>query len=139
MNWQFGVVCICVLSSCTTLCNPMGCSPPVSSVHGIFQARILEQVAISFSRDSSQPRERTRISCTGRQILNHCTTCEVQFAVSRYKNDFIQNGWIWSYCVIVQGTISKILGGTLTAKNTKNNIYICITESLCCTAEIDTL
>ena len=37
-------------------CNPMGCSPPGSSVHGIFQARILEQVAISFPRGSSQPR-----------------------------------------------------------------------------------
>ena len=38
-----------------TLCDPMGCSPPGSSVHGILQARILEWVAISFSRGSSQP------------------------------------------------------------------------------------
>ena len=37
------------LSLCPTLCNPMDCSPPDSSVHGIFQARILEKVAISFS------------------------------------------------------------------------------------------
>ena len=42
--------------SCLTLCNPMNCSPPGSSVHGILQARILEWVAISFSRGSSQPR-----------------------------------------------------------------------------------
>ena len=40
-----------------TLCQPMDCSPPGSSVHGIFQARILEWVAISFSRRSSQPRD----------------------------------------------------------------------------------
>ena len=39
-----------VSQSCLTLCDPMECSPPGSSVHGIFQARILEQVAISFSR-----------------------------------------------------------------------------------------
>ena len=50
-------VCVCVCAqSCLTLCNPMDCSPPGSSVHGIFQARILEWVAISSSRGSSQPR-----------------------------------------------------------------------------------
>ena len=38
-----------VAQSCPTLCNPMDCSPPGSSVHGIFQARVLEWVAISFS------------------------------------------------------------------------------------------
>ena len=48
-----------VAQSCPTLCNPVDCSPPGSSVHGILQARILEWVAISFSRGSSQPRDRT--------------------------------------------------------------------------------
>ena len=43
-------VCLCVLWSCLTLCNPMDCSPPGSSVHGILQARILEWAAIPFSR-----------------------------------------------------------------------------------------
>ena len=52
-----------VLQSCLTLCDPMDCSLPDSSVHGIFQARILEWVAISFSRGSSQPRDRTQVSC----------------------------------------------------------------------------
>ena len=59
------------------LCDPMDCSPPGSSVHGIFQARILEWVAISYSRGSSQPRNWTHVSCAsciGRQILYHCTT-----------------------------------------------------------------
>ena len=45
-----------VAQSCLTLCDPMECSLPGSSVHGIFQARVLEWVAISFSRGSSQPR-----------------------------------------------------------------------------------
>ena len=49
--------CVCVLSHVLLFCNPMDCSPPGSSVHGIFQARILKWVAISFSRGSSQPRD----------------------------------------------------------------------------------
>ena len=52
-----------VAQSCPTLCDPMDCSLPGSSVHGIFQARILEWVAISFSRGTSWPRDRTRVSC----------------------------------------------------------------------------
>ena len=62
-----------------TLCNPVDSSPPGSSVHGIFQARILEWVAISSSRGSSRPRDQTHvscISCMGRQILYHCTPWE---------------------------------------------------------------
>ena len=47
---------------CLTLCDPVECSPPGSSVHGILQARVLEWVAISFSRGSSPPRDRTSIS-----------------------------------------------------------------------------
>ena len=49
---------------CSTLCGPMDYSPPGSSVHGIFQARILEWFAFSFSKGSSQPRDRTQVSCT---------------------------------------------------------------------------
>ena len=52
-----------LLQSCLTLCDPMDCSPPGSSVHGILQARILEWFAISFSKGSSQPRDRTCVSC----------------------------------------------------------------------------
>ena len=50
------------LQSCLTLCDPMDCSLPGSSVHEILQARILEGVAMPSSRGSSQPRDRTRIS-----------------------------------------------------------------------------
>ena len=48
--------------SCPTLCHPMDCSQPGSSVHGIFQAGILEWVAIFFSRRSSQPKDWTQVS-----------------------------------------------------------------------------
>ena len=51
-----------VAQSCPTLCNPVYCSPPGSSVRGILQVRILEWVAIPFSRESSQPRDQTRVS-----------------------------------------------------------------------------
>ena len=54
--------------------QPMDCSLPDSSVHGISQARILEWVAISFFRGSSWPRDGTRIFCIGRQILYHRAT-----------------------------------------------------------------
>ena len=52
-----------VAQSCPTLSNPRDCSLPGSSVHGIFQARVLEWVAISFSRGSSRPRDGTQVSC----------------------------------------------------------------------------
>ena len=62
--------------SCLTLCNPIDCSLLGSSVHGISQAKILEWVAIPFSRGPSQPKDQTLISCLGRQILYHWATLE---------------------------------------------------------------
>ena len=53
---------ILVTLSCLTLCDPMDCRLPGSSVHGILQARILEWVAISFSRESSRPRDPIQVS-----------------------------------------------------------------------------
>ena len=56
-----------VTQSCPTLCNPMDCSPPVSSIHRIFKARILEWIAMPSSRGHSLPRDRSGLSCiTGR-------------------------------------------------------------------------
>ena len=54
---------VCYAQSCLTLCDPMDCSSPDSSVHGIFQARILEWAAISSSRGSSWLRDWTHVSC----------------------------------------------------------------------------
>ena len=89
-NWSEGLgwytcvcVCVCVYEvaqSCPTLCDPVDCSPPDSSVHGILQARVLEWVAISFSRGSSQPRDWTQVSCiTGR--------CFILWATKEAKGD----------------------------------------------------
>ena len=66
--------CVLVAQSCPTLWDSMDCSPPGSSVYGILLARILEWVAISSSRGSSQPRDQTHVycvSCIGRQIHYH--------------------------------------------------------------------
>ena len=74
-------VCVCMricayIQSHLTLCDPRDCGLLVSSVHVIFQPRIVEWVAISYSRESSQPREQTQVSCIGRQILYHCAAWE---------------------------------------------------------------
>ena len=50
------------VKSCPTLCDPMDCSLPGSSVHGIFKGRVLKWVAISFSKGSSRPRDQARVS-----------------------------------------------------------------------------
>ena len=67
------VVCtFTVAHLCPSLCDPMDCSPPGSYVHGMFQARILEWVAISSSKGSSQPRDQTPVfsdSCVSRWIF----------------------------------------------------------------------
>ena len=52
-----------IAQSCPTLCDPMDCSLPGSSIYGIFQARVLEWVAIAFSRGSSWTRDQTWVSC----------------------------------------------------------------------------
>ena len=79
LSLHFVCVCVHMLSHSVglTLGDPTYCSPPGSSVHGIFQTRILEWIAISSSRGSSQPKDQTCIywvSCTGKRILYHSTT-----------------------------------------------------------------
>ena len=89
MHYTDGIsVCVCVCARaracaqaqlCPILCDPMNCSLPSSSVHGMFQARMLEQVAISYSRVSSQTRDQIWVSCIGRRILYLGTTWEVHY------------------------------------------------------------
>ena len=77
-SFPYCIICQNIFRSCCMhaqlwliLCDPIDCSPPGSSVHGILQARVLEWVAMPSSRGSSQPRDQTRascVSCTDRQI-----------------------------------------------------------------------
>ena len=77
----------CVLvQSLLTLFDPVVCNASGSSVHGILQARILERVAISFSRVSSQPRDWTQVSCIGRQTLYHWANREASLCICNKSN-----------------------------------------------------
>ena len=78
--------------SCPTLCNPMDCNPPGSSVHGIFQARILKWVAISYSSDRIPV---SCIYCIDRWILYHRTTWEASELgrVAFLRSEDFRNRW----------------------------------------------
>ena len=93
-----GCMCAKSLQSCLTLGDSMDCIPPGSSVHGILRARILERVAISSSRRSSRPGDRTLVShvfCVGRWVLYHqhylgspiifYTTSKLLFPIKYYE------------------------------------------------------
>ena len=69
-------ISVLVVQSIPTLCDLMDCSLPGSSIHRILQARILEWVAISFSRGSSWPRDRTRVSCIAGRFFTVWATRE---------------------------------------------------------------
>ena len=75
-----------VAQSCLTLCDPMDCSLPGSSLHGILQARIQEWVAISFSRGSSRPRDRTQVSCIPGRCFNLWATREALWHIISIQN-----------------------------------------------------
>ena len=95
------LICICQLSfffffskvsvakSCPTLCDCMDCSLPGSSVHGISQARLLEWVAIYFSRGSSQPRDRTWVSCVAGRFFTIWATREALKNIVFFKDDLL--------------------------------------------------
>ena len=98
------------LQSCLTLCNPMDCSPPGSSVLGIFQARILEWVVTS-SRGISQSRDGTHascISCIGRQNLYLCATWEALVTSTRRNimtTHFLVSPHIPKYILYLQAKV----------------------------------
>ena len=72
--------------------RPMNCSLPSSSVHGILQARILEWVAISFSRRSSQPRDQTQVSYIAGRHFNLCATREANESCSVVSDSLWPHG-----------------------------------------------
>ena len=86
------LACTCMhaqsLQLCPTLCNPMDCNPSGSSVHGILQARILEWVAVLFSRGSSQPRDWIWVSCTAGRLFTVWATREAHSKQLLYNIHF---------------------------------------------------
>ena len=85
-----------VAQSCLTLCDPRDCSLPGFSVHGIFQARILEWVTISFSRKSSRPRDRARVSHIGGRCFNLWATREAHptYTTKRIYTRKVNGHWL---------------------------------------------
>ena len=98
--FSYRSVLFLVAQSCPTLCDPMDCSPPGSSLHGILQARILEWVAKPSSRGPSQPRDWTQVFCIAGRFFTvwatrkaHYRSIHRLFAASELKhnNDKISN------------------------------------------------
>ena len=91
-----------VAQLCPTLCDPKDCSLPGSSIHGIFQARVLEWIAISFSRGSSRPRDGTRVSrIAGRRFTiwatreAHTSSKTTHSPESLAQTDISVEIWFW--------------------------------------------
>ena len=98
MHTKMSVCCVSVSQLCLTLCVPMGCSPPGSSVHGFLQARILEWFAISSSRESSWPRDWTPVSRIAGGFFTILTTREVQRIIGsrkgKQKSHMMKGKWL---------------------------------------------
>ena len=88
-------MCVLVAQLCLTLCNPMDYSPSGSSVHEILQARILERVAVPFSRGSSRPRDQTQFSCTAGGFFIIWATREPQVKSEGLKEPIWAITFIW--------------------------------------------
>ena len=95
--WVYTYMWSEVAQSCPTLWNPMDCSLPGFSVHGIFQARVLEWGAIAFSRGSSWPMDQTWVSCT----VGRCFTLHTYTYTDRYRQTHISY-YIWQKNIPVE-------------------------------------
>ena len=80
---------VCSIAKSVWLCEPMHCSPPSSSAHGILQARIREWAAISSSRGSSWTRDQTRVSCIAGRFFTISATREADHADQTSKNKYL--------------------------------------------------
>ena len=118
-------VCVLAAQSCPTLCNPMDCSLPGSSVHGILQASILEWVAISFSKGSSWSWDGTQVSSAGRCFTLRATregfcTLKSWFQFQKYFTQTrgvteLQRLWL-------------IISWQLPVATLKNTTFICLND-----------
>ena len=124
------------------MCDPMDCSPPAFSAHGILQARILEWVAISSSGGSSYPEDQTCSSCIGRWILYQCTTWEAPCLYFKVNLTLLRRfGFFglwnskedssWSFCNLAISSLyvySELF--MFSAQSCGNSLFICTAESL---------
>ena len=110
------IPCMSVLFTqlCLTLWNPMDCSPPGSSVHEILEARILEWVAIPFSRGSSWPRDQTRGSCIAGRFFTTWATILLYLTAF---NILVNVGVVLTYPILISiGTVLSVPGNAGTVQ-----------------------
>ena len=96
---------------CSTLCHPMACSPPGSFAHGVLQARILEWVAIPFSRRPSWPRDQTPVSYIAGGFFTFWTDGKVIqwiYVKARFQTLFLFTLKPLQYCKIISLQLIKI-------------------------------
>ena len=91
--------CCWVDKSCPTLCDPMDCSPPGSSVHWIFQARILEWICRFHLQGIFLTRNQSCVSCIGRPILYRWASREVHVSLSKFQVTFMMGNDIF-WCIL---------------------------------------
>ena len=104
-----------------TLCDPMDCSLPGSSLHGILQARVLGWVAISFSRGSSRPRDQTQVSCIAGKCFNLWATREAHKFESHHEFKFR----IFHAAFILSSARKKLkLGSTVLSSSLKHSEFV---------------
>ena len=107
-------VCVLVTQSCPDLCDPIDCSPPGSSVHEILEARILEWVAVPFSRASSWPGDQTRGSCTVGGFFSIWATILLYLAAF---NILVNVGVVLTYPILISiGTVLSVPGNAGTVQ-----------------------
>ena len=110
-----------------TLCDPMNCSPPGSSVHGILQARILERVAIPFSRGSFQPRDWTQGSCIAGGFFTVCprtvgrAKCGMFWRAVFWAHNLFSKSFAWGTALEINTPMSVISMG-LVSCNTASEV-----------------
>ena len=115
----FYVPCCAAAQLCLILCNPMDCGPPGSSVHGILQARILDWVAISSSRGSSQPRDCTQVSHLAGGSFTSWATREALLSIVLHKfTSTVYKGSVFSTF------LSRVVFFCLSAINHSNSCYL---------------
>ena len=115
-----------VAQSCPTLCNPVDCSLPGSSVHWIFQAIVLEWIAISFSRGSSQPRDWTQVSRIVDRRFTVWATREVQNR--QPTKSYCKHGELYS--IFMQASHWKIINNYLGIRGTWKNFWLIVNTQI---------
>ena len=132
-----------VIQSCLTLCNPMDRSPPGSSVHWILQARILEWVAILFTREYFWPKDRTWVSFTAGRFFTIWATREKGVKIQTPRKMWVQGhslrnrSWYLALpevsCTVISQYLQELLcHAQLSYAFGGERIHVCVAESLCC-------